>query len=358
MSDKNLGENFYPKLVRVSNQLGINPEDLLAVMASESGISASQQGHAANASGLIQFMPQTLKSLGFGGSPEEFRNLTGEHQLDYVKKFLSGKSVKTPGQLYVAIFLPAALKLPDVSKGDNSARIAEENPEIVVDNGKRYSKKYYDIGLKISPKTERSWYKGNPLFHSSTPGAITLGDMENQVQKIKKGNASYYAALRDMKTKTNYKPKSSIPQPIKSTPEIHDDWYDQLLASIANADIGITKNIIKIEIKSKNDVDNIEFSRILTSTLDNELLSKSSIHKGKNCVEIECNIDGPSEICYESIKKLTSCVQDVFNKFIKNSSIKTNIIFNSKSKYNLLSLSEAEINYRKFLLKIAGKINE
>jgi hypothetical protein len=41
MGRANLGPNFYPKLVQISSELGMRPEDLLAVMTSESGLNPS-----------------------------------------------------------------------------------------------------------------------------------------------------------------------------------------------------------------------------------------------------------------------------------------------------------------------------
>lgn len=61
----NLGNNFYPKLVKISSELGMSPEDLLAVMVSESGINPTAHEKKYGASGLMQFMPSTLKALNF-----------------------------------------------------------------------------------------------------------------------------------------------------------------------------------------------------------------------------------------------------------------------------------------------------
>src|SRR5579885_1376654 len=114
----NLGANFYPKLVQISNELGMKPEDLLAVMTSESGINPSAYESKFHGSGLLGFMPDTLKGLGFKGSWNDFINLTGEDQLDYVKKLVQnnmslneGRPFTSAAQYYTANLWPIALKL-------------------------------------------------------------------------------------------------------------------------------------------------------------------------------------------------------------------------------------------------------
>ena len=61
----NLGPNFYPKLVQIASEVGMKPEDLIAVMVSESGMDPSAVEKKFKGSGLVGFMPDTLKGLGF-----------------------------------------------------------------------------------------------------------------------------------------------------------------------------------------------------------------------------------------------------------------------------------------------------
>ena len=56
----NLGPNFYPKLVQVASELGMKPEDLIAVMVSESGLNPSAYESKFKGAGLVGFMPDTL----------------------------------------------------------------------------------------------------------------------------------------------------------------------------------------------------------------------------------------------------------------------------------------------------------
>src|ERR1700688_1273854 len=108
--------SFYQKLLEVSNDVQMKPEDLLNVMAVESGIDPTAHNMGGNASGLLQFMPSTLKNLGFQGTHGDFRQLSAVDQLDYVKKLIlgnmryNGGPFRSAAQYYVANFLPVALK--------------------------------------------------------------------------------------------------------------------------------------------------------------------------------------------------------------------------------------------------------
>src|SRR5574338_479992 len=162
----NLGANFYPKLVQIASEVGMRPEDLIAVMVSESGMNPGAVEKKFKGSGLVGFMPDTLKGLGFKGSWEDFIKLSGEDQLDYLKKLLNnfrslnGGPLTSAAQYYTANLWPVALKLPGIRNGDPKQPIIEAHPETVKDpkSGKEWSKKYYDIGSKISAEMESNAY--------------------------------------------------------------------------------------------------------------------------------------------------------------------------------------------------------
>lgn len=114
-----------------------------------------------------------------------------------------------------------------------------------------------------------------------------------------------------------------------------------------------------IEAKSNNSIDSIEFSRILCSALDEELLALANIHVKDDCVEVECRISGPKEDCFNTIKQLTDSVSSAFcdaTKKIGSIKINTNII-NKRSSYPYISITNSELNYNKFINKFAGENN-
>src|ERR1700722_11650079 len=191
----------------MTTELGMKPEDLISTMISESGMNPAAH-NPGGASGLIQFMPNTLIDVGFTGTPAQFRQLSGEQQLPWIKKLIQGhmqyqggKPFTSGGQYYVANLWPVALKLPGVIRGNPNTVILEKNP--VSENG--YSKKYLDIGSKIRVEDERAAYNTNPLFDKERKGFITLGDLNNQVN-INKNTKAYKNTMSAIQSTTGYKP--------------------------------------------------------------------------------------------------------------------------------------------------------
>lgn len=367
----NLGANFYPKLVEMTSEVGLKPEDLLAIMVSESGINPSAGKGDRSASGLIQFMPFILPGVGFSGTPDQFRSLSGEQQLPYIQKYIADKvkynggPFKSAAQYYVANFWPVALKLPGVKEENPSTPIVEEHPATITDRtGHRYSKKYYDLGIKITPEAEAEAYKDNPLFHGSIPGAITYGDMMKQVEKNRR-SPMYRQALLSMQQSTGYTPttrpgemmatyKTNI-SPINQTLE----KYLRMVAASEKPNKKLYKKLlpnhnILIQINAGEYTNSIEFARILCSALDTELLARAFTHVDGSNVEVECDINGPKEKCFAAVNQLTDAIVEAFKVAtdkIGGIKVSTKCIMDKKSSYQQLSLKTADSNYRKFLLK-------
>jgi len=399
----NLGPNFYPKLVQMASEVGMKPEDLIAVMISESGMNPQAVEQKFKGSGLVGFMPDTLTGLGFHGTWEDFTKLNGEQQLDYVKKLvqnftkLSGKPISSAAQYYCANFWPVSLKLPGVQAGNPSTAFIEARPAIVTDpkTGQKWSKKYYDIGMHISAAQESNAYKYNPLFDKDKKGAITYGDMMKQVDKIKQ-SLPYKKALIEIQKATNYKPgkesrtmttdkddiitrylkqhretvdpykalqDKSVPlKPVAPTVPGLESTITQYLDKI-KASEKLNKYLYKqylplnhlvISVKAANFVDAVEFSHILCAALDEELMATGSIHTDDNTVEVECAIHGPANDCFETVKQLTSALAAAFKSAtikIGGIEVKTQFSMNKKSSYQQIDIISANTQHRKFLLK-------
>lgn len=392
----NLGANFYPKLVQVASEVGMRPEDLIAVMVSESGMDPGAVEKKFKGSGLVGFMPDTLKGLGFKGSWEDFSKLSGEEQLDWLKKLVNGyksgnggQPFNSAAQYYTANLWPVALRLPGVRAQDPGAAFIESNPETVTDpkTGKKYSKKYFDIGIKISPEMESNAYKYNPLFDRDKKGAITYGDMMKQVE-INKRSPIYQKALVAMQSATDYTPSKggpAMPQQSNENEELDkkyldynktnqpgtptatpatENWdkkldsYLQLVASSEKSNKKLYKEFLphnNITIVVNADyTDAIEFSRILCSALDEELLAKSYTHVEGNNVEVQCTVPGPAQDCLNAVAQLTEAISGAFQKAtvkLGGIDVKTQFLMNKQSSYQKISLSTATTQYRKFLLK-------
>lgn len=99
--------DFMSEVNRVSARFGVNPSDMLALMRSESSLNPQAVNSRTGATGLIQFMPTTARSL--GTTTEALRQMSAVEQMKYVEKFF--ESVRLPqgasaGQLYAYVFLP------------------------------------------------------------------------------------------------------------------------------------------------------------------------------------------------------------------------------------------------------------
>lgn len=111
---KRLSLPFRKKLILICNELNINPNWLISCMAFETGetFSPSIVNKVSGATGLIQFMPSTARSL--GTTTEALKKLSDVQQLDYVLKyFLPYKNrIKNLEDCYMAILFPVAIGKP------------------------------------------------------------------------------------------------------------------------------------------------------------------------------------------------------------------------------------------------------
>lgn len=110
-----LTPQFRVKVAGVAARLGMQPDDLLRIMSFETGgtFDPSVKNRAGSgATGLIQFMPETAKSL--GTTTEALSRMTPEEQLDYVEKYLAPYTGKlgTLQDAYMAVLSPKAIGQP------------------------------------------------------------------------------------------------------------------------------------------------------------------------------------------------------------------------------------------------------
>lgn len=122
-----LPDAFFSRLVMVCQEVQCAPADLLAVMQNESGIRPDAHNPNGNASGILQWMPNILRGLGWLGGDAAFRKLSAVDQLPFVARYLRphmGKLVNATA-CYLAVFLPALI-----------GHAAEPDYPLVVKNGK------------------------------------------------------------------------------------------------------------------------------------------------------------------------------------------------------------------------------
>lgn len=111
------GPKFLEKVKQIAKKLNCDYRDLLGLMNSESNMNSQATNSNGGATGLIQFMPDTAKSL--GTTTTALKNMTPLEQLDYVERFLTNAKAKagfssndklSAGDLYTLTFLPARAK--------------------------------------------------------------------------------------------------------------------------------------------------------------------------------------------------------------------------------------------------------
>lgn len=106
-------EEFATKVADICNQLNINPNWLMFVMWFESRLNPQAVNPISGATGLIQFMPSTARSL--GTTTDALKRMGNVQQLDYVLAYLRtyrGR-MKTWVDVYLAVFYPRAMGNPN-----------------------------------------------------------------------------------------------------------------------------------------------------------------------------------------------------------------------------------------------------
>ncbi len=108
---------FRAKVREISNNLNVDPNWIMAVMAFETGATfnpAEPNKAGSGAIGLIQFMPGTAQGL--GTSSRALANMSAVEQLDWVEKYYKQYKgrVRSIGDAYMAVFMPGkGLGRPD-----------------------------------------------------------------------------------------------------------------------------------------------------------------------------------------------------------------------------------------------------
>jgi len=110
---KYVSQDFLNKVLDIAAKLQCNPDDLMADMAFESGLSPYAQNASSGATGLIQFMPST--AIGMGTTTDKLLKMTAVQQLDYVYTYLQRftGTLLTTADVVVAVLWPIAVGQPD-----------------------------------------------------------------------------------------------------------------------------------------------------------------------------------------------------------------------------------------------------
>lgn len=104
---------FMPKLKAIAEKLGVNYQDMMAIMYKESRLNPQARNKYNGATGLIQFTKDTAGWL--GTSIGELYNMSAVEQLDWVYKYYAHyvRPGDDRGTIYMATFYPAYMHKPD-----------------------------------------------------------------------------------------------------------------------------------------------------------------------------------------------------------------------------------------------------
>ena len=186
-----LSDGFFAAMRAVSAAIGTQPEFLLAVMNSESGIKSTAHNPNGHASGLIQFMPATLRGLGWTQGHEAFRRLSAEEQMPFVERYYRphvAKGLASTARLYQTTFLPATL-----NRGST--------PETVL--------------VDVARNDNAFAYEPNKGLDRRGDKRILVGDLTAFVERAKRGNARWDEALARLNAVA---PGPLPPTPVPPTP--------------------------------------------------------------------------------------------------------------------------------------------
>ena len=124
-------EAFIAKVIGISQRLGIAPEWMMQLFMQESSMNHQAVNPTTNATGLIQFMPTTARSL--GTTVEALKAMTNLQQLDWVERYFQPYKgrMNCYVDVYFTVFFPLAVGKPDdwvlQTSTLTAAKIAQQN---------------------------------------------------------------------------------------------------------------------------------------------------------------------------------------------------------------------------------------
>lgn len=168
---------FIDKVKKISTNLGIDPNWLMAIMYFESmGTFSPSITNSIGATGLIQFIPSTASSL--GTSTSALKKMTAVQQLDYVEKYLKTYKGKYNNYIdvYFAVFFPLAIGKPDdwviQGNGLSASSIYNSNPAFrVVKDGKL---RVWEVKKVMLEKLPSEWLNNGSF-------SLALKSYKNQI---------------------------------------------------------------------------------------------------------------------------------------------------------------------------------
>jgi hypothetical protein len=160
--------NFLAAVNDVSTIIGVNPNWLMHVMHIESGLNPQAVNSITGATGLIQFMPST--SIRLGVTTDVLKNMDNVRQMQFVNNYFfpfKGK-LKSPIDVYFAVFYPIA-----IGKSDNWILQSKAGTGFAVTTN--------DIGKLPVSNSATTVATANRGYDVGSKGYLTVGDVTSVV---------------------------------------------------------------------------------------------------------------------------------------------------------------------------------
>lgn len=148
--------SFVNALLSMSSRNGWDPSGIAAVIASESNFNPAAKNPGSSASGLIQFIDSTARSL--GTTTAALRNMGAVEQLQYVERFFQRNMPKLPANI-------ADYKLVVLGRGD----LVGAPDDSVVYSG--------------SDPKQAAAYSANRTLDREGKGYISVGDIRSLMSR-------------------------------------------------------------------------------------------------------------------------------------------------------------------------------
>jgi hypothetical protein len=221
-------------------------------------------------------------------------------------------------------------------------------------SNKHYSQAWQHIihpdPAAFSKSLKAAGYYGDGSERAYTKALVGL------YERFSKSNGYEQAKARPI---ARPQPVSQNTESTSNLGEILEKYFKMLTASTDHSlkvlyKKALPNHDILIKVDAVDQTSAIEFSRVLCSALDEDLLATAYTHTDGDLVEIECSIPGPAQECFDAVKQMTEAVAETFQDAtskIGGIKITTTCLMNKKSSYQPISFKTADTNYRKFLLK-------
>lgn len=155
---------FKERVLWIADQLSCNPSDLMACMAWESAETFSpdiKNAAGSGATGLIQFMPTTAKSL--GTTTALLSKMSAEDQLRYVYEYFKPYAgrLRNLGDVYMAILWPKGVGQSDdyvLFDKDKSPTTFRQNAGLDVDHNNKVTRA--ECLVKLNQKLAKGLQEG------------------------------------------------------------------------------------------------------------------------------------------------------------------------------------------------------